>query len=179
MPPSPAVFLDRDGTLIEHHHYLSRPDQVALIPGAAAALRALAGAGWALVVITNQSGIGRGYFGEDDLAAVHRRLEELLATEGIRLDGIYHCPHRPEDGCRCRKPAPALVERAVAELGLDLGGSVVVGDNMADVELGRTLGIPVILVRTGYGGGLDFPEGRGPDAVVDDVAGASRVILSR
>lgn len=149
--PKPAIFLDRDGTLIEERHYLSEPAQVALFPGTAEALATLAGAGFALVIVTNQSGIGRGLFTEDQLQAVHRHLEATLGTLGVRLDGIYHCPHAPEQVCDCRKPQPGLVDRACAELDLDPAASFVIGDKPADVALAVRVGARPILVRTGYG----------------------------
>lgn len=157
-PPRPAVFLDRDGTLIEERDYLARVEQLALVPGAAAALRALHAAGFALVVVTNQSGIARGLFDEETLAAIHAELARQLAVEGVALDGIYVCPHHPNVGlppyrssCDCRKPRPGLIRRAIDELGLALEGSFVVGDSARDLEAGAALGIPGVLVRTGKG----------------------------
>src|SRR5690606_21848860 len=134
-PGRPAVFLDRDGTIVVERNYLADPARVELVPGAAAALRALAEAGYALVVVTNQSGIARGLYGEGEFRAVQRRIEELLAREGIRLDGVYHCPHHPDytGPCECRKPAVGLYLRAARELGLDLSRSVCIGDRLKDV----------------------------------------------
>ena len=119
MIPRRFVLLDRDGTLIVEKNYLSDPDQVELIPGAAAGLRRLAGCGLGLVVLTNQSGIGRGFFDEAKLAEIHQRLTGLLRTERVELDGIYFCPHHPDQACGCRKPQPELALRAAAELGFD------------------------------------------------------------
>ena len=113
------VLLDRDGTLIVERNYLSDPDQVELIPGAAAGLRRLAARGLGLVLVTNQSGIGRGFFDAARLAEIHERLTALLRAERVELDGIYVCPHHPDQACDCRKPRPALVLRAAAELGFD------------------------------------------------------------
>jgi D-glycero-D-manno-heptose 1,7-bisphosphate phosphatase len=145
------VLLDRDGTIIEERDYLSDPEQVRLLPGAAAALRELQNMGLGLVVITNQSGVGRGYFDESRLESIHRRLIELLAAEGIQLDGIYVCPHNPDDDCSCRKPKTGLAERAAAELGFDLQETFVIGDKASDIEMGRNIGATTMLVCTGYG----------------------------
>jgi D-glycero-D-manno-heptose 1,7-bisphosphate phosphatase len=170
-----AVLLDRDGTLIVDRDYLSDPAGVELLPGAAAGLRKLRDLGLALVVVTNQSGIGRGLFDEAALAAVHDRLTTLLAAEGVRLDGIYHCPHAPADDCACRKPRTELALRAARDLGLDLARAFVVGDKRADVELGRALGVPGILVRTGYGE-RELAGGVTADAVAGDLEGAAQII---
>ena len=130
-----AVFLDRDGTIIDDRHYLSRPELVRLIPGAAIAIARLNAAGWRVIVVTNQSGIARGLLTTADYERVHARMVELLATEGAHLDGSYMCPHHPHfDGkCDCRKPGTLLFERAAAEHHLDLSQSVFVGDRWRDV----------------------------------------------
>jgi D-glycero-D-manno-heptose 1,7-bisphosphate phosphatase len=172
-----AIF-DRDGTLIVERNYLSDPAQVELIPGAAQALKTLSHAGIGLAIITNQSGIGRGYFSEQQLHAVHRRLEKLLAAFGVPLPPIYYCPHRPEDGCRCRKPRPGLLQRAGEELGFDPSDCFVVGDNVCDIELGRNVGAATILVRTGYGRQLAQSGQVVADYIATDVAEASDMILS-
>jgi histidinol-phosphate phosphatase family protein len=131
----PAVFLDRDGTLIEDRQYLRDPNLVTLLPGAADAVRRLDRSGRPVVVVTNQSGIARGLLTEQDYQATARRLEELLAAEGARLAGQYHCPHVPEISgpCDCRKPGPLLYRRAADELGLDLARSWWVGDRVRDL----------------------------------------------
>jgi len=147
----PGILIDRDGTLIEDRDYLADPDGVRLFPGVAEAIAAVNRAGIPIAVVSNQSGIGRGYFTEADLAAVERRVQEALAAAGARLDGVYHCPHAPEAGCGCRKPAPAMAIAAARDLGLDLTRSFVIGDKRADLELGRAVGATAILVRTGYG----------------------------
>lgn len=145
------LLLDRDGTLIEECDYLSRPEQVRLIPGAGETLARFQSAGWGLALLTNQSGIARGYFTTDDLDRVHQRLQELLDEHGVQLDGIYICPHGPSDGCDCRKPRTGLVDQAKAQLGFDPRNCVVVGDKSGDIELGRAVGATTVLVRTGYG----------------------------
>jgi D-glycero-D-manno-heptose 1,7-bisphosphate phosphatase len=148
-----AAFLDRDGTLIAERHYLADPGQVELVPGAADALRRLHDAGYALVIVTNQSGIARGLYTEEDYRAVQQRLASLLEAGGVGLDGSYHCPHHPDFSgpCDCRKPMPGLFLRAAEELGLELNGSLFIGDRIRDVEPAVALGGTGILVRTGYG----------------------------
>ena len=170
------VVLDRDGTLIEEKHYLSDPDAVELIRGAGAALRRLEDLGLGLVVVTNQSGVGRGLFSPERLAEIHARLEALLADEGVRLAGIYACPHHPDVGCACRKPRTALLERAARELGFEPRRAFVVGDLASDVELGRAVGATTLLVRTGHGAReIDAGAAR-PDHVVGDLAEAAELI---
>jgi D-glycero-D-manno-heptose 1,7-bisphosphate phosphatase len=170
------VLLDRDGTLIVERNYLSDPEQVELIPGAAAGLRRLAGCGLGLVVITNQSGIGRGFFDETRLAEIHRRLTAMLRAEEVELDGIYICPHHPDQACDCRKPRPALALRAAAELGFDASLAFVVGDMASDIALGRALGATTLLVRTGHGEAtLARGEARADHVVADLRAAAERI----
>lgn len=147
----PVVFLDRDGTINEEKIYLSDPADCRLIPGAATAIKRLNQAGCAVVVVTNQSGLARGYFSWETLDAIHRRLEQDLAGEGAYLDGIYVCPHHPADGCLCRKPSPYLFKLAGQELGLDLDQSVFIGDKISDLQPGYQLGRPTALVLTGHG----------------------------
>ncbi|MGY4707723.1 D-glycero-beta-D-manno-heptose 1,7-bisphosphate 7-phosphatase [Candidatus Bipolaricaulota sp. J31] len=174
-----AVFLDRDGVVIRQvEGYLDDPEEVELLPGAARAIKRLREAGFAVVVVTNQAGIGHGRLTEGTLAEIHRRLAEELSREGAALDGIYHCPHTPEDRCPCRKPAPGMLLRAAEELGLDLTRSYMVGDMTTDIEAGKRAGCFTVLVRTGFGGS----DGRSdcePDAVCDDLPAACELILRR
>jgi D-glycero-D-manno-heptose 1,7-bisphosphate phosphatase len=161
------VLLDRDGTLIEERHYLSDPGQVVLLPGAAQGLRSLAEAGFGIVLVTNQSGIARGYFDWGTLNAIHEVLRGLLTREDVVLDGIYVCPHQPKDDCACRKPRPGLALAAAKELGFDPRECVVVGDKACDVELGRRRAIPCDaiaggLVRAVPGGSMRRDSGMGP-----------------
>lgn len=172
------VLIDRDGTLNVEKNYLSDPDQLELIPGAGAALRRLRDAGFGIAVVTNQSGIARGYFDLTQLERVHSRLRDLLAAEGVAIDGVYLCPHGPDDDCRCRKPLPGMIEQAVAEHGFDPRAAVVIGDKEADVELGRGVGATAILVRTGYGRKTEA-KGTRADHVADDLPAAVDFILSR
>ncbi|HHL39510.1 MAG TPA: D-glycero-beta-D-manno-heptose 1,7-bisphosphate 7-phosphatase [Deltaproteobacteria bacterium] len=146
-----AVFLDRDGTINVDDGYIGDPDDIVLIDGAAEAVRMLGEAGLPVVVVTNQSGIGRGYYDEDALRRVNERVARLLEAGGGRVEGFYHCPHPPEAGCRCRKPATGLVERAAAELAIDPAASYVVGDKVSDMELARRVSARAVLVLTGFG----------------------------
>ena len=134
------AMLDRDGTLIHERHYLSDPNDVELLPGAVEGLLSLRKMGLGLVVLTNQSGVGRGYFDVARLELVHARMNSLLAQEGVEVDGIYYCPHRPEDLCPCRKPRPGLVNRAASELRFQPGDGFMIGDKAIDVQLGRAVG---------------------------------------
>lgn len=168
------ALIDRDGTLNVEKDYLSNPDELALIPGAAEGLRLLQGLGFGLVVITNQSGIARGYFGMDVLDAIHERLRDLLAAEGITLDGLYICPHGPGADCDCRKPLPGMALKAAKDLDFDPSQAFVIGDKEADVGLGKAVGATTILVRTGYG---RQHEGKcQPDHVADDLLAAAEWI---
>ncbi|HEY1206038.1 MAG: HAD family hydrolase [Bryobacteraceae bacterium] len=170
------VLLDRDGTINVEKEYLSSAEGLELLPNAVAGLRAMRDLGLGLVVLTNQSGIGRGYFGAEAVAGIHRALAGLLAAGGVSLDGIYVCPHGPEEGCACRKPAQGLVVEAARELGFRLEDAFVVGDKAADIEMGRRVGATTILVRTGYGREVESNGGASPDYVADDLAGAARII---
>lgn len=144
-----AVFLDRDGTLVRDVHFCRRVEDLHLLPGVPRAVRLLNEEGFRVVVITNQSGIGRGYLTRETLAAIHRKLGEELARRGAAVDAIYYCPHHPEEGCECRKPRPGLFLTAIRELGVDPAASYVVGDRERDLEPGRSLGCKAILVNTG------------------------------
>ena len=170
------VVLDRDGTIIEEVSYLSDPKQIALIRGAGKALRDLSGMDFGLVVITNQSAVGRGYFDEAQLARIHDRLLEMLRAEEISLDGLYFCPHTPEDQCLCRKPQTGLIQKASKELGFDLSSSIVIGDKVSDIEMGRRVRALTMLVRTGYGAQVAAEQKVAPDYIVDDLPGAVEVI---
>lgn len=149
----PVAFLDRDGTLLYDRpgYYLRTPDKLRLYPYTAQALKALKKRGYALVVVTNQSGVGRGYLTEETLEKINDRLQRLLRKKGVPLDGIYCCLHHPEDRCRCRKPKPTLALQAVRDLGLTLEGAVVIGDKKADADLARNLKATSVFVMTGHG----------------------------
>lgn len=149
--PGGALFLDRDGVVVIERDYLRDPDQVELMPGAAETMKSAADAGYLVIGVSNQSGLGRGRFSLDDFARVMVRLDELLAEQGIGFDGFYYCPHAPHDGCACRKPATGLLDEAAESCRWDSGRSWVVGDKGSDVALGRNGGMGSVLVRTGYG----------------------------
>jgi D-glycero-D-manno-heptose 1,7-bisphosphate phosphatase len=172
------VLLDRDGTIIVEKNYLARPDAVELIANAGEALRMLAAHGFGLIVITNQSGVGRGYFDEDRLRSIHDRLKHLLAAEGVALDGIYYCPHTPDEGCLCRKPGTALAELAARRHGFDPGETVVVGDKACDIELGYRIGAMTVLVQTGHGTSYLWQEGLQPQVTVANIHAAAQWIIA-
>ena len=181
-----AVFLDRDGTLIEEVGYLDRPERVEFFPWTIDAIRVLNRAGLAVVLVSNQSGIARGFFTEAVVDDVHRRISEMLAAGGARIDAYYYCPHHPDGRipdlakvCDCRKPARGLVDRAVTEFGVAPHRSFVVGDRWVDVGLARTVGAKGVLVRTGYGESEERkpPDGVRADVVVDNLIAASSWIL--
>ncbi len=176
MSGDPFVFLDRDGTLVEDCGYGHRLTDYRLLPGVVEGLRRLADAGFRLVIVTNQSGIGRGYFELEDYERFQRHLLDDLARHDLRIERSYVCPHHPDDGCACRKPGTALLERARDELGADLAASWVIGDKLRDVEMA---------VRAGCAGGVwvgrEDPRAQAPPTgVVDakDLVEAATVILA-
>jgi D-glycero-D-manno-heptose 1,7-bisphosphate phosphatase len=150
-----AVFLDRDGTLIDDVGYISDPADVRLVPGAADALQALRDAGFRLVVASNQSGLGRGLVTQEEADAVHQRFVEELDRAGGQIDAAYYCPHAPEEGCDCRKPLPGLIIDAARELELDLKRSFMVGNSDVDVAAGKAAGCRAILLSDSS---ADWPE---------------------
>jgi D-glycero-D-manno-heptose 1,7-bisphosphate phosphatase len=172
------VIFDRDGTLIVERNYLSDPEQVELIPGAASVIRDLHALGLGILVATNQSGIGRGYFSLEALQSVHQKLNQLLAEQGAQLDRIYFCPHAPADGCSCRKPEIGLMEQAVSDFNFDPKLSFVVGDKACDIEFGRKAGSTTILVLTGYGKKTYKEMSIRPDYVVEDIQKIPNLIKS-
>jgi D-glycero-D-manno-heptose 1,7-bisphosphate phosphatase len=182
-----AVFLDRDGTINEEMGYINHIDRFVLIRGAAASIRSINESGLKAVVVTNQSGVARGYFAKELIDQVHQKMRDLLKEEGAFLDGIYTCTHAPPSkgdsgGCGCRKPKIGLMKQAALELHLDLEKSYVIGDRFKEVEMARNAGAKAILVLTGYGKGeLEFlgPSSRvQADFVAKDLAEAVRWILS-
>jgi D-glycero-D-manno-heptose 1,7-bisphosphate phosphatase len=173
------VLLDRDGTIIVERHYLADPDGVELLEGAIEGLHHMRDLGLGLVVVTNQSGVGRGYFDVERVEMVHFRLRELLAGHGIYLDGIYFCPHTPDDGCDCRKPRPGLVHRASIDLHFDPQATFVIGDKPCDIELGRRLRATTVLVKTGYGADASMDHTVAPELVADDLQRAAQLIEDR
>jgi D-glycero-D-manno-heptose 1,7-bisphosphate phosphatase len=170
------VLLDRDGTLIVERDHLVDPALVELLPGAGPGLKRMCELGLRLVVITNQSVVGRGFLSLQGLERIHERLREHLGAFSVRLEGIYFCPHLPDSGCECRKPRTGLVEQAVRELGLDPSRSFLIGDKLADLELGRIIHATTFLVRTGYGSGEESASMGFADYVVDNLQEAAEVI---
>jgi D-glycero-D-manno-heptose 1,7-bisphosphate phosphatase len=171
------VLVDRDGTINEERHYLSDPDDLALIPGSAAALVQLRDdLDMGIAVVTNQAEIGRGNLRTERLAEIHERLEAMLAHEGARVDGIFVCPHAPEGGCDCRKPAPGLALAAIARFGFDPAEAFVVGDHAGDMGLGRAIGATTILVRTGHGADEEAAAASLADHVAPDLSAAVAII---
>ncbi len=182
-----GLFLDRDGTLNTEVDFLSRPEELQLIPHAAQAIREANEFGVRVFIITNQSGIARGLFTEVDLAAVHKRLRLLLARQGGRVDAIYYCPHHPEYGtaryrkmCSCRKPKTGMLRRAAKEFGIRLNESFVIGDRCVDMQAGKAAGCSTALVLTGYGSveREDCLQNGNVDYVARDLYGAWRHIKS-
>ena len=165
-----AVFLDRDGVLnYNRRDYIKAPDEFVAIPGAAEAVAALKRAGWAVVVASNQSGLGRGLFDQATLDAIMAKMRAGLEAAGGSPDAVYYCPHSPGAGCDCRKPAPGLVLRAAREYRLDLVRSFFVGDSRCDVECGRAAGLRTVLVETGLREQRPDPAVVRPDYVARDL----------
>ncbi|MCB0306632.1 MAG: D-glycero-beta-D-manno-heptose 1,7-bisphosphate 7-phosphatase [Calditrichaeota bacterium] len=188
-PKQPAAFLDRDGTLNVDVGYPDSLEKIVLIPGAVEAVQLLNRAGYAVVVVSNQSGVARGYFDEARVQAINRGVAEMFAQAGARIDGFYYCPHLPEAAvaryrraCGCRKPAPGMLQKAVREMHLDLARSLIIGDKYSDIAAGKALGLQAVLVRTGegprqharYGADDAIPQ---PDYIADDVLAAVRWLL--
>lgn len=175
-----AVFLDRDGVIIEEVNYLRHLSQMRLLPGAARAIVRLRAAGYKAVVVTNQSGVARGYVSRTGLMLIHRELRRRLKAAGARLDGLYFCPHHPEIGrirkCRCRKPGTGMLEAAKARFKLDLKASVFVGDTTTDVRTALNAGCRAVLVRTGKAG-KDGAYKAAPHKICADLSGAADWIL--
>ena len=164
-----AVFLDRDGTIIEDRHFLADPAGVALVPGAIEALRLLKDAGYLLIVVSNQSGVGRGYFSHDTVAVVQQRVEAVLAEEGIALDAFKYCPHAPDDGCACRKPKAGMILEAASEFDVDLDASATIGDRVRDAQAGVAAGCGLNIVIGGVDDDAAF------DSAPDILAAAHRI----
>jgi D-glycero-D-manno-heptose 1,7-bisphosphate phosphatase len=181
-----AVFIDRDGTIIINRRYISDPDQVELLPGAAEGIRLFSEAGYLIIVVTNQSGVARGWMTMDDVRAVNKRAHGLLRENGADWDDVYVCPHKAEDMlspgeevCPCRKPRSGNVALAVAKWNVDVAGSVVIGDRASDVALGQAVGCRAVMIR-----GEDFDEElalleKPPDFVAVDLIEAAEWILKK
>ena len=169
----PAVFVDRDGTLVEEVNFLHRVEELRIFPFAEEALRTFRSHGFSIVVVTNQSGIGRGIYSESDMHDVHREISTQLP--GL-IDGFYFCPHLPDEGCRCRKPNLGMIEDAVKERNIDLNNSWMIGDKELDVRTGINAGIRTAMVGTGYGMAHRVSMTCRPDILGDDLGDAARQI---
>jgi len=181
-----AVFLGRGGTINVEVNYLHRPEDFAFVPGAPEAIARLNAAGLPVIVVTNQAGIARGYYGERELHALHAHMQALLAEQGAHIDAFYFCPHHPDftGACPCRKPAPGMLLAAAADLGIDLARSWLAGHTLSDLKAARAAGCHALLVRTGYGREVEAAwtqarQAPHSDAVVDDLPAAVAFVLDR
>jgi D-glycero-D-manno-heptose 1,7-bisphosphate phosphatase len=182
-----AVFLDRDGTVIEEVGYLNRLDRVSFFPWSVDAVRVLNDAGLLAIIVTNQAGVARGYFDETLVREVHALIDRRMREGGARIDAYYYCPHHPDGvverfrrNCDCRKPKAGMIRQAARDLDIDIPGSFVVGDRWLDVEMGRAAGTGTVLVRTGYGREEEArPPGAGADLVAGNLMDAAAWILRR
>lgn len=172
-----AVFLDRDGTICEDAHYLSRVEELKIFPFAAEAIKLLNDNGFPVILITNQSGIARGFFDEKVLLEIHEKLITELAKAGAKLDAIYFCPHNAENDCSCRKPQIGMIERAMKDFPLDLKNSWMIGDKAIDVEMGFNAKTKTALVLTGYGTKDREKLSRSPDLITENILEAVKSIV--
>ncbi len=168
-----AVFLDRDGTIARDVSYCSKAEDFALFPDAAGAIKLLNAAGFRVVVVTNQSGVGRGYFTEETLAQIHQKMERELREQGAFVDAIYYCPHHPDDGCECRKPKGGMFRKAAERFGIEFDKSFMVGDMAKDIEAGKALGCKTVLVKTGS----NFTDSVSPDYAAQNILEAVQWII--
>ena len=173
--PQKTVFLDRDGTLIEDVGYLARVEDLRIFPFTSEAVRLLRENGFLVVVITNQSGIGRKIYDEAAMHAIHKRMQDDLDN---MLDGFYFCPHLPGDGCACRKPNLGMLEAACGDMEIDMNGSWMIGDKAIDIQTGSNAGIKTALVLTGYGGRNTNGETPEPDVIGEDLLDAVKKIIT-
>ncbi|MBA7653426.1 D-glycero-alpha-D-manno-heptose-1,7-bisphosphate 7-phosphatase [subsurface metagenome] len=168
-----AVLLDRDGTLAKNVNYCSRPEDFELLPNTGEAIRLLNQHGFKVIVITNQSGVARGYFTKETLAKIHDKMRDELANQGAWVDAVYYCPHHPDNNCECRKPKPKLALQAAKDHNIELDGSFVVGDQQMDIDLGKAIGSRTILIETAPIN-MESPK---PDIAVSDLLMAAKVIV--
>jgi histidinol-phosphate phosphatase family protein len=177
-PKSKAVFLDRDGTICEDVNYLARAEDLRVFPFAAEAIKLLNISNFRVILITNQSGIARGYFDENTLREIHEKLISELASNDATLDQIYFCPHKTDDNCNCRKPRTGMIEQATKDFAIDLEKSWTIGDKAIDVELGFNAGTKTVLVLTGYGRKEIEKTERKPNLIAEDLLEAVREITN-
>ena len=173
---SRLVLIDRDGTINAERHYLSQPEQIELLPKAAEAIRLLRDLNLTVVIVSNQSAVGRGYFDMARLEQIHQRLHTILEESGTRIDAIYFCPHLPEEACECRKPMTGMAWQAANEFNAELSDSYVIGDSACDIELGKNIGATTILVHTGYGERTEKEGKIQPDYKVENLFEAAILI---
>lgn len=174
-----AVFLDRDGVLMEDANYVGQIERVVLIPGAPLALRRLREAGFRLFIVTNQSGVARGYFSREAVEQIHTHLNDQFARAGVAVDRYYVCPHHPEDNCDCRKPKPRFLLEAARDYQLDLAQCYMIGDRITDIQTGRNAGTRTILVLTGAGQETADKGEAQPDHIARDIGAGADWILTR
>ncbi len=172
-----AVFLDRDGVLMADTNYVGHVERVIILDDAPAALRRLQDAGYRLFVVTNQSGVGRGYFTREAVEEIHTLLDQKFAAAGAKIDRYYVCPHHPEDNCDCRKPKPKSLLDAAAKYGLNLAQCFMIGDRASDIQCGRNAGTRTVLVLTGAGKETHAEGDVKPDSVATDISAAANWIL--
>ncbi|TAM83576.1 MAG: HAD family hydrolase [Acidobacteria bacterium] len=184
----PAIFLDRDGTVTDEVGYINHISRAKIYPYAPEAVRMLKSTGLPVIIVTNQSGVGRGYFTEETVSQVHRMVQDTLQAAGTSIDEFYFCPHHPSAAiesyrleCRCRKPGTGMAEQAADRFGIDLGASYVVGDTYRDMQMGFNIGARTVLLMTGYGRGEYEHRSKGwprmPDLIAEDLLGAAKLIL--
>ena len=184
----PAIFLDRDGTVTDEVGYINHASRAKVYPYAPEAVRMLKSTGLPVIIVTNQSGVGRGYFSEEIVGQVHRMVEEALSAAGTRVDAFYYCPHHPNaiiesyrQECRCRKPGTGMPEAAARQFGIDLNRSYVVGDTYRDMKMGFAIGARTVMLMTGYGRG-EYEYRRQdwtimPDLIAENLMEAAKLIL--
>lgn len=174
-----AVFLDRDGTIAEDVHYCRRPEDFKILPAVPKAIRLLNRHGFEVVIITNQSGIARGYLTEETLAQIHKKMEDELAKHNARVDAIYYCPHHPDEECECRKPKTALFHKAAKELLIDFTESYVIGDMEEDISAGKAIACKTILVTTGPNSAGKLSRGKEAHYIAGNLYEAAKWIVKR
>jgi len=173
------IIIDRDGTIIIDKNYLSDPDQIEFETRAIAGLRLMRSFGFRLLIVTNQSGVGRGYFSLEQMNETNSKLIGMLEQNGIKIEGIFSCPHSPDKNCDCRKPNIGLITEAKEKFGFKPGNCIVIGDKAADIKLGKNICAGTILVRTGYGQKTESLDNTTPDVIADNLEAAAYEIQSR
>jgi len=174
-----AVFLDRDGTIARDVPYCSRPEDFKLLPGAVDGIRLLNQHGFKIIVVTNQSGIARGYFTEEMLAKIHDKMHRALAKSSAHVDAIYYCPHHPDDNCECRKPKPKMLLQAASDLNIALGRSYVIGDKNMDIEMGENVGCKTILIAEEDKESETDKQVHCPDYTASNISAAAQWIIAK